>query len=147
MEVMLVNVKMHVLVKSEMPLVSFVNKGLYLVDNHVPCSYCSWSPKELGMLGPKCLPSVLGLLVRLAVGPPAGLSPNSVEDVIHSCRVSDEGSLEGTFMLKYGNILSEVGSQAHSLLRYFGLNLPKGGGSGSLVSGRSKGPLRVTHTT
>ena len=49
MEVVLVNLKLHILVKSEMPLVSLVNKGLNLGDNCVPCSYYSWSTEELGM--------------------------------------------------------------------------------------------------
>ena len=71
MEVVLVNVKLHVLVKSEMLPVSLVNKGLNLGDNCVPCSYYSWSTKELGMQGPEGLPSILGLLIRLTVGPPA----------------------------------------------------------------------------
>ncbi len=33
------------------------------------------------MQGPKCLAAVPGLRERLAVSPPAGLTPQSVEDV------------------------------------------------------------------
>ncbi len=49
MEVVLVDVELNVLVKSKVPPAPLINKGLDLVDNCIPCSYSSWSTKELGI--------------------------------------------------------------------------------------------------
>jgi hypothetical protein len=70
MLVMLLNVKIHVLVKVEVLAVSLISEGLQLGANGVPGQNNLLSAKEESVQGPIHLSPVLGLAELLHVMPP-----------------------------------------------------------------------------
>ena len=71
MLVMLLNVKIHILVKIEVLAVSLIPEGLQLGHNGVPGQDNLLSAKEESVQGPVNLSSILGLAELLHVTPPA----------------------------------------------------------------------------
>ncbi len=71
MLVMLLNVKIHVLVKIEVFVVSFIPKGLQLGHNGAPGQHNTLPTKKNSVQGPIHLSPVLGLAELLHVTPPA----------------------------------------------------------------------------
>jgi hypothetical protein len=79
MVVMLLNVKIHILVKNEVLAVSLIPEGLQLGTNGVPGRDNSLPTKEESVQGPVHLTPVLGLAKLLHVMPPARLPPARME--------------------------------------------------------------------
>ncbi len=71
MLVMLLNVKIHLLVKTEVLAVSLISEGLQSGHNGVPGRDNSLSTKEESVQGPVHLSPILGLAELLHVTPPA----------------------------------------------------------------------------
>jgi hypothetical protein len=71
MVVMLLNVKVHILVKVEVLAVSLIPEGLQLGTNGVPGRDNSLPAKEECVKGPVHLTPILGLAKLLHVMPPA----------------------------------------------------------------------------
>ncbi len=71
MLVMLLNVKIHILVKIEVLAISLIPEGLQLGHNGVPGQDNSLSAKEESVQGPVHLSPILGIAELLHVTPPA----------------------------------------------------------------------------
>jgi hypothetical protein len=71
MLVMLLNVKIHILVKIEVLAVSLIPEGLQLGHNDAPGRHNTLLTKENSVQGPIHLSPVLGLAELLHVTPPA----------------------------------------------------------------------------
>jgi hypothetical protein len=71
MLIMLLNVKIHVLVKIEVLAVSLIPEGLQLGHNGFPGRHNTCPTKEKSVQGPINLSPILGLVELLHVTPPA----------------------------------------------------------------------------
>ncbi len=91
---MLLNVKIQVLVKIEVLVVSLISEGLQSGHNGVPGRDNSLSTKEESGQGPVHLLPILGLAELLHVTPPAQFPPASMEDVVNHDHISQETGLE-----------------------------------------------------
>ena len=94
MLVMLLNVKIHVLVKIEVLVVSLIPEGLQLGHNGVPGQDNLLSAKEESVQGPVHLSPILGLAELLHVTPPAQFPPASMEDVVNHDHIGQETGLK-----------------------------------------------------
>jgi hypothetical protein len=93
---MLLHVELNVLVESEVPTVTLIPEGLELGQDGRSAGNCLGPTKKLGMTGFESLTAILGLREWLAVRPPSGLAPHSVEDVKYLGRVSKESPFKGS---------------------------------------------------
>jgi hypothetical protein len=96
MEIMLLHVELNVLVESEVPTVTLIPEGLELGQDGCSAGNHLGPAKKLGMKGFESLTAILGLREWLAVRPPSGLAPHSVEDVKYLGRVSKESPFKGS---------------------------------------------------
>ena len=94
MLVMLLNVKIHVLVKIEVLAVSLISEGLQPGHNGIPGQDNSLSAKEESVQGPVHLWPILGLAELLHVTPPARFPPASMEDIVNRDHVGQETGLK-----------------------------------------------------
>ena len=83
MLVMLLNMKIHVLVKIEVLAVSLIPEGLQPGHNGVPGRDNTLFAKEESVQGPEHLSPVLGLAELLHVTPPAQFPPASMGDIVN----------------------------------------------------------------
>ncbi len=100
MVVMLLNVKVHILVKIEVLAVSLIPEGLQLGTNGVPGQDNSLSAKEDSVQGPVHLSPILGLAKLLHLMPPARLPPARMENVVNRGHVGQETGLKRPVSLK-----------------------------------------------
>ncbi len=94
MLVMLLNVKIHVLVKIEVLAISLISEGLQLGHNGVPGRDNLLSAKEESVQGLVHLSPILGLAELLHVTPPARFLPASMEDVVNRDHIGQETGLK-----------------------------------------------------
>ncbi len=94
MLVMLLNVKIHVLVKVEVLAVSLISEGLQLGANGIPGRINLLSTREESVQGPMHLLPVLGLAELLHVMPPVQFPPAIMEDVVNHGHVGQETRLK-----------------------------------------------------
>jgi hypothetical protein len=94
MLVMLLNVKIHILVKIEVLAVPLIPEGLQLGPNGAPGRHNSLPTKENSVQGLIHLSPVLGLAELLHVTPPALFPPASMEDVINRDHIGQETGLK-----------------------------------------------------
>ncbi len=94
MLVMLLNVKVYILVKVEVLVVSFVLEGLQFGHNDAPDWHNTLPTKKKSVQGTVHLLLILGLAKFLHVAPPAWFPPASIEDVIHRDHISQETGLK-----------------------------------------------------
>ena len=94
MLVMLLNVKIHVLVKIEVLVVSLISEGLQPGHNGIPGQDNLLSTKEESVQGPVHLSPVLGLAELLHVTPPARFPPASMEDIVNRDHIGQETGLK-----------------------------------------------------
>ncbi len=94
MLVMLLNVKIHVLVKIEVLVVSLIPEGLQLGHNGIPGQDNTLSAKEESVQGPVHLSPILGLAELLHVTPPAQFPPESMEDVVNHDHIGQKTGLK-----------------------------------------------------
>ncbi len=125
MLVMLLNVKVHILVKIEVLAVSFKPEGLQLGTNGVPGQDNSLSAKEESVQGPVHLSPILGLAKLLHVMPPAQLPPARMEDVVNRGHIGQETGLKKPISLK--------GLKAHRELQVGQVSAQYGGPTAKLV--------------
>jgi hypothetical protein len=83
MLIMLLNVKIHVLVKIEVLAVSLIPEGLKFGHNGAPGQHNTLPTKEKSVQGPIHLLPILGLAELLHVTPPAQFPPATMEDVVN----------------------------------------------------------------
>ncbi len=126
MVVMLLNVKVHILVKIEVLAVSLIPEGLQLGTNGVPGRDYLLSAKEGSVQGPVHLSPILGLDKLLRVMPPARLPPARMEDVVNRGHVGQE-----TTGLK--RPISLKGLKAHRELQVGQVSAQYGGPTAKLV--------------
>ncbi len=100
MVVMLLNMKVHILVKIEVLVVSLIPEGLQLGTNGVSGRDNSLSSKEESAQGWVHLLPILGLAKLLHVMPPARLPPARMEDVVNRGHVGQETGLKRPVSLK-----------------------------------------------
>ncbi len=93
MLVMLLNVKIHLLVKIEV-LASLIPEGLQLGHNGVPSQDNLLSAKEESVQGPIHLSPILGLAELLHMTPPARFPPASMENVVNRDHIGQETRLK-----------------------------------------------------
>ena len=86
-EVVLFNMELDILVKSEMSLVTLIPEGLNLRHDPTPRGDNLLTAQKLGMKGPEGLTAIHGLVKNLAVSPPGGLAPDCMEDIKHHSQV------------------------------------------------------------
>ena len=94
MLVMLLNVKIHVLVKIEVLAFSLIPEGLQLGHNGIPGRANLLSAKEKCVQGPVHLSPILGLAELLHVTPAARFPPASMEDVVNHDHIGQETGLK-----------------------------------------------------
>ncbi len=94
MLVMLLNVKIHILVKMGVLAVSLIPEGLQLGHNGAPGQHNMLLTKEKGAQGSIHLLPVLGLAELLRVTPPARFPPASMEDVVNHDHIGQETGLK-----------------------------------------------------
>ncbi len=94
MPVMLLNVKIHVLVKIEVLAVSLISEGLQPGHNGIPGRNNLLSAKEESVQGPVHLSPILGIAELLHVTPPARFPPASMEDVVNRDYMGQETRLK-----------------------------------------------------
>ncbi len=94
MLVMLLNVKIHVLVKIEVFAVSLIPEGLQLGHNGAPSRHNTLPTKEKSVQGWIHLSPILGLAKLLHVTPPAQFPPASMEDVVNCDHIGQETRLK-----------------------------------------------------
>jgi len=94
MLVMLLNVKIHVLVKIEVLAVSLISEGLQSGHNCVPGLDNLLFANEQSVQGPVHLSPILGLAELLHVTPPAQFPPASMEDVVNRDHIGQETGLK-----------------------------------------------------
>ncbi len=94
MLVMLLNVKIHVLVKIEVLVVSLISEGLQSGHNGIPGQENLLSAKEESVQGLLHLSPILVLAELLHVTPPARFPPASMEDVVNHDHISQENGLK-----------------------------------------------------
>ncbi len=94
MLVMLLNVKIQVLVKIDVLVVSLIPEGPQLGHNGVPSQDSSLSAKEESVQGPVHLSPIFGLAELLHVTPPAQFPPASMEDVVNRDYIGQETGLK-----------------------------------------------------
>jgi hypothetical protein len=99
MLVMLLNVKIHVLVKIEVLAVSLIPEGLQLGHNGAPGRHNTLPTKENSVQGPIHLLPVLGLAELLHLTPPAQFPPASIEDVVNRDHIGLETGLKNPVTL------------------------------------------------
>ncbi len=94
MLIMLLNVKIHVLVKIEVLAVSLISEGLQPGHNGIPGQDNLLSAKEESAQGSVHLLPILGLAELLQVTPPARFPLASTEDVVNRDQIGQETGLE-----------------------------------------------------
>ncbi len=94
MLVMLLNVKIHVLVKIEVLAVSLIPEGLKLGHNGAPGQHNRLPTKENSVQGLIHLSPILGLAELLHVTPPASFPPASMEDIVNHDHIGQETGLK-----------------------------------------------------
>ncbi len=94
MFVMLLNVKIHVLVKIEDLAVSLIPEGLQLGHNGAPGQHNTLPTKENSVQGPIHMSPVLGLAELLHVTPSAQFLPASMKDVVNRDHIGQETELK-----------------------------------------------------
>ncbi len=94
MLIMLLNVKIHILVKIEVLAVSLIPEGLQLGHNGISGRHNTCSTKEMRVQGPIHLSPVHGLVELLHVTPPAWFPPASMEDVVNRDHIGQETGLK-----------------------------------------------------
>ncbi len=94
MLVMLLNVKIHVLVKIEVLAVSLIPEGLQLGHNGAPGQHNTLPTEENSVQGPIHMSPILGLAELLHVTPPARFLPASMEDVVNRDHIGQETGLK-----------------------------------------------------
>ncbi len=94
MLVMLLNVKIHVLVKIEVLVVSLISEGLQPGHNGVPGRDNSLTAKEESVQGPVHLSPILDLAELLHLTPPAQFPPASMDDVVNHDHIGQETGLK-----------------------------------------------------
>ncbi len=94
MLVMLLNVKIHVLVKIKVLAVSLISEGLQPGHNGIPGRDNLLSAKEESVQGPVHLSPILGLAELLHVTPPARFPPASMEDIVNRDHIGHETGLK-----------------------------------------------------
>ena len=99
MLVMLLNMKIHVIVKIEVLAVSLISEGLQPGHNGVPGRDNLLSAKEESVQGPVHLSPILGLAELLYVTPPAQFPPASMEDVVSRDHIGQETGLKRPIIL------------------------------------------------
>ncbi len=99
MMVMLLNVKIHLLVKIEVLAVSLIPEGLQLGHNGTPGRHNMLPTKENSVQGLIHLLPVLGLAELLHVTPPAQFPPASMEDIVNCDHIGQETGLKRSVTL------------------------------------------------
>ncbi len=94
MLVMLLNVKIHVLVKVEALAVSLIPEGLQLRHNGAPGQHNTLPTKEKSVQGLIHFLPVLGLAKLLHVTPSAQFCPASKEDIVNRDHIGQETGLK-----------------------------------------------------
>ncbi len=94
MLVLLLNMKIHVLVKIEVLAVSLIPEGLQLGHNGAPGRHNTLPTKENSVQGPIHLSPVLGLAELLHVTPLARCPPASMEDIVNRDHINQETVLK-----------------------------------------------------
>jgi hypothetical protein len=94
MLVMLLNVKIHVLVKVEVLAVFLISEGLQCGHNGVPGQDNLLSAKEESVQGPVHLLPILGLAELLHVTPAAQFPLASMEDIVNCDHIGQETGLK-----------------------------------------------------
>ncbi len=125
MVVMLLNVKVHILVKIEVLAVSLIPEGLQLGTNGVPGRDNLLSAKEESVQGWVHLLPILGLAKLLHVMPPAQLPPARMEDVVNRGHVGQETGLK--------RLVSHKGLKACRELQVGQVSVQYGGPTAKLV--------------
>ncbi len=99
MLVMLLNVKIHILVKIEILAVSLIPEGLQLGHNGAHGRHNTLPTKENSVQGPIHLSPILGLAELLHMTSPAQFPPASMEDIVNRGHISQETGLKRTVTL------------------------------------------------
>ncbi len=94
MLVMLLNVKIHVLVKIEVLVISLIFEGLQLGHNGIPGQDNLLSAKDESVQSPVHLSPILGLAELLHMTPPARFPPASMEDIVNHDHIGQETGLK-----------------------------------------------------
>jgi hypothetical protein len=94
MLVMLLNMKIHILVKIEVLAISVIPEGLQLGHNGAPGRHNTLPTKEKSVQGPIHLLHVLGLAELFHVISPARFPPASMEDVVNRDHIGQETGLK-----------------------------------------------------
>jgi hypothetical protein len=94
MLVMLLNVKIHLLVKIEVLAVSLIPEGLQLGHNGTSGQHNTLPTKEKSVQGPIHLSPVLGLAELLHITLPARFPPASMEDAVNHDHIGQETMLK-----------------------------------------------------
>ncbi len=94
MLIMLLNVKIHILVKIEVLAVSLIPEGLQLGHNGAPGRHITLPTEENSVQGPIHMSTIFGLAELLHVTLPAQFPPASMEDVVNRDHIGQETGLK-----------------------------------------------------